>query len=103
MRLQNALADLRNPNEAKIIRNDAKESLRMLTEDLKSITADHEIFRTPGVSSRAEWLKWCEDTRKQMEAPRNNSAISRPSDHFHSDSPLSADCEKARPENAWHK
>lgn len=58
------------PKQAELVRADARESLRLLTEDLQAMPADHEVFRTPGVASRAAWLQWCEATQKELDSPR---------------------------------
>ncbi len=60
----------RIPNrQADAVRKDAKESVHLLIEDLKSMPAEHEVFRAPGVSSRAAWLQWAEDTQRKLQAP----------------------------------
>ncbi len=57
-----------NPGQAKAVREEAKESVRLLIEDLKALPPDHEIFRTPGVMSRADWLAWTETMQQKLNA-----------------------------------
>jgi tetratricopeptide (TPR) repeat protein len=56
------------------VREQAKESIRLLTEDLKSLPNEHEMFRLPGVSSREDWLRWAEDTQRKLLAPPKNES-----------------------------
>jgi tetratricopeptide (TPR) repeat protein len=57
-----------NKRLAAAVREEAKESLRLLSEDLKALNAEHEIFHTPGVSSRADWLRWTEAMQQKLNA-----------------------------------
>lgn len=58
-----------NPKEADIVRKEAKESLRLLAADLKSMPAEHEVFSVPGGYSRSAWLAWMEKTQQKLNAP----------------------------------
>ena len=69
LRICNMPELIRNKMEGEAVRKDAKESLRLLAEDLKAMPADHEIFHTPGVSSRADWLRWTEIMQQKLQAP----------------------------------
>ncbi|HZZ79594.1 MAG TPA: tetratricopeptide repeat protein [Gemmataceae bacterium] len=66
-----------NMGQAALVRDDAKDSLRMLTEDLKSLPDGHEIFRTPGVSSRADWLGWTQKMQMKLQgsAPKADTKL----------------------------
>jgi tetratricopeptide (TPR) repeat protein len=60
---------IRNKGQAALVRDDAKESLRLLIDDLKALPENHEIFRTPGVSSRADWLGFTQKMQLKLQAP----------------------------------
>jgi tetratricopeptide (TPR) repeat protein len=49
----------------------AREALRGLQEELRKMPADHELFRSPGVSSREQWQQWAEKSQNNLGlAPR---------------------------------
>ena len=50
----------------------AKKSIRLLIEDVKSLPPDHEIFRTPGVTPRDGWLRWSEEAQQKLAVPPRN-------------------------------
>lgn len=55
--------------QAKQFQEMAKDSLRLLAEDLKSMPEDHELFRTPGVSSREQWQQWTASMQNKLATP----------------------------------
>jgi tetratricopeptide (TPR) repeat protein len=58
---------IRNGKQAAAVRTEAKESLRLVAEDLKAMPVDHEAFRTPSWS-RAQWLQWADDMQQKLQA-----------------------------------
>lgn len=55
--------------QAKQFQEMAKESLRMLVEELKGMPEDHELFRTPGVSTRERWQRWTDSMQSKLVTP----------------------------------
>jgi tetratricopeptide (TPR) repeat protein len=60
--------------QADEFRTRAKESVRLVAEDVTAMPPDHEVFRGKGVWQRDDWLRWTDDARKQLDAaPRDDS------------------------------
>ncbi|MSQ94032.1 MAG: tetratricopeptide repeat protein [Gemmataceae bacterium] len=64
------------PKRGEQMREFAKESVRMLLEDLKAMPADDEVFKIPGMYPREWWLHWAKtDDRKLLGPPRVENAF----------------------------
>ena len=57
------------PSKALEIRETAKESLRMVLEDLKKISPDNDMFRLPGLRPYDWWNQWAQDRLRILSAP----------------------------------
>lgn len=55
--------------QAKQFQEMARQSLRLLIEELKSMPEDHELFRMPGVSTRERWQRWTDSMQNKLNAP----------------------------------
>lgn len=77
LRICNMVELVRQPvNLAIETRESAKESVRLLLEDLRALPPESDLFRLPGVSSREEWLRWAEDTQRKLQAaPRTDNGL----------------------------
>jgi tetratricopeptide (TPR) repeat protein len=53
----------------------ALESLNVLNEDLKNLPDDHDLFRQPGVVSRAEWQRWHDAVLLRLLAPAKGDRL----------------------------
>ena len=54
--------------QAKRFQEMAKDSLRLPVVELKSMPEDHELFRTPGISSREQWQRWADSMQTKFAA-----------------------------------
>jgi tetratricopeptide (TPR) repeat protein len=55
--------------EVEKVRESAKDSVRLLLEDLRALPKEHEVFNAKNVPARDEWLRWAEDTQRKLMAP----------------------------------
>jgi hypothetical protein len=60
------------PKQVDEAREWAKESVRMLLEDLRALPNEHEIFHAKGVKTRDQWLREAEEIQGKLLAPRKS-------------------------------
>lgn len=60
------------PKRGEYVRELARESIRMLLDDLKKMPADDELFRLPDVQPRDWWITWAEAEHRKLLIPPKN-------------------------------